>query len=103
MPDIRAEAVAAGSRPILHRLPSLGEDCARNLAAEVLEAAQPHLEDRESQEKLVEKLRAAFAEYGLSAGQAGGVEGACAKLIEAAVRSPYPRVPKPRQAPERAP
>lgn len=103
MTELREDAIVAGSTPLLRHLPSLGEDRCRNLAAEVLEAAQPHLEDRESQEKLLEKLRAAFAEYGLSAGQAGGVEGACAKLIEAAVRSPYPRVPKPRQAPERAP
>lgn len=83
MTEPRAEAITAGSRPILHRLPSLGE-----------EAAQPHLEDRESQDELLEKLRAAFAEYGLSAGQAGGVEGACARLIEAAVRRPYPPRPQ---------
>jgi hypothetical protein len=98
----RPEAVTAATAPLLRHLPSLGADRCRNLAAEVLAAALPHLDDRESQDGLAEKMRAAFAEYGLSAEQVAGVEGECARLIEETVRRPYPRVPKQRHSPERA-
>jgi hypothetical protein len=86
----RPEAVTAASRPILRRLPSLGQDACRSLAYEALSAAQPHLEAGEPQSGLTEKLRAAFDEYGLTPGQVAGVEGLCARLIEAAARRPYP-------------
>ena len=97
MPEPRPEAVTAATAPLLRHLPSLGEDRCRILAAEVLAAALPHLEYRESQGVLAEKMRAAFAEYGLTPEQVAGVEGECARLIEETVRRPYPRVPRPRR------
>lgn len=102
MTGIRANAIEAGAAAILRRHPSLGDDGCRNLARDVLRAALPHLEDRESQDELAQKMRAAFAEYGLSPQQVAGVEGSCARLIEAAARRPYAVLPKQRQAPERS-
>jgi hypothetical protein len=90
MSEPRPEAVTAATRPILRRLPSLGPDRCRDLALDVLRAAQPHLEAGEPQAGLTEKLRAAFAEYGLTPGQQAGIESACARLIEATARRPYP-------------
>jgi hypothetical protein len=86
----RAEAITAAARPILRRLPSLGQDRCRDLASEVLRAAQPHLAEADSQGDLPGKLRCAMAEYGLTPGQVAGVEGLCARLIEATARRPYP-------------
>jgi hypothetical protein len=85
-----AASVTAATRPILRRLPSLGPDRCRDIALDVLRAAQPHLAEADSQGDLLGKLRCAMAEYGLTPGQAAGIESACARLIEAAARRPYP-------------
>jgi hypothetical protein len=90
MSEPRPEAVTAATRPILRRLPSLGPDRCRDLALDVLRAAQPHLAEADSQGDLLGKLRCAMAGYGLTPGQVAGIESACARLIEATARRPYP-------------
>jgi hypothetical protein len=86
---IREAAIDAGSAPIRRRFPSLGDDAAANLAGEVLEAAQPHLVARESQDEAHEALLKGLALAGLTPWQRGEVEGLCARLIEAAARPDY--------------
>lgn len=103
MSDYPPQALTAATQALAAE-PGIGDTTAARVYAEkALRAAAPHLEDRESQEKLAEKLRAAFAGYGLTARQVAGVESACARLIEETARPGKWPVPKPRVPRESAP